>query len=175
MTCPSIRARQARQGETFQFLRPTPHVQSSPITQSLGTGSQWTNKGTLHCFYLRGAMGSYSNRNKGQNQWQVVMELWGNGSAPFGVLELCSFLKQCTHFYMSLFWSGIYFRFYLAKMITRHGEFRHCEVYLAALRFITILCVCYRNGCWDDSGPLWRIREGLYGPYWHLSRYLSRT
>lgn len=35
MTCPSIQARQARQGEVFQFLTPTPHAQSSPVTVTL--------------------------------------------------------------------------------------------------------------------------------------------
>lgn len=56
MTCPSIQARQARQGETSQFLMPTPRVQSSLITLGLGSGDKQTSD--YYIAFISGSNGS---------------------------------------------------------------------------------------------------------------------
>jgi hypothetical protein len=58
VTCPSIRARQARQGEVFQFLTPTPHAQSSPVTVTLAQEVKKQTSSNYIAFCFRGAMDS---------------------------------------------------------------------------------------------------------------------
>lgn len=67
MTRPSARARQARQGATFQFLRPTPHVQSSPVTLVLALEINEPTEGHYFAFTHGEQWVLIENRNKGQN------------------------------------------------------------------------------------------------------------